>query len=473
MRHEQGRQLVRAFSLTLASALLWGVAHLASGRRLTGAALVAAYTVAFMAIGLGATSWRGRVAELALRPDWLTLMMIGCLALAVGWILVIAASWRLVRPVGLGAPSRVLAVGAVAGLCLVIAAPFAFAAHSTFVARDTLTAIFGGHADKGDGRILAGRKRLNILLLGGDSGSNRFGVRTDSVTLASVDTRTGDTVLLGLPRNLEHVPMPAGPARQRFPEGFAGDGPLTPGLLNEIYQYAEEHPEIVPGVPDGRRGPALLKETVAGVLGLPVDYYALVDMRGFAGLVNAMGGVWLRIPEDITFGKYDEGRLAAGYRRLNGTEALWYGRSRTYSSDYVRMARQKCLIRAIVRQADAGRVLTRFEQLAVAARHTISTDVPQKMLPSLVKLAGRVKDGGKITSLQFTPPLIDTSAPDWALIQRLSAKALTSPAHSSQALRRSAGQDAAASTTAVDHSASGGSEHALGSASSLDATCPS
>ncbi|ROO88577.1 LytR family transcriptional attenuator [Actinocorallia herbida] len=476
MRHGQGRQLVRAFALTLASALLWGVAHLATGRRFTGGVLATAYTVVFMGIGLCATRWRGHVAELAVQPDWLTLMMIGCLVLAVCWTLVIAVSWRLVRPEGLGAPSRILAVGAVTGLCLVIAAPFAFAAHNTLVARDTLTAIFGGHADKGDGRVLAGKKRLNVLLLGGDSGRNRFGVRTDSVTLASVDTRTGDTVLLGLPRNLEHVPMPQGPARQRFPDGFAGDGALTPGLLNEVYQYAEEHPEMVPGVPDGKRGPALIKQTVAGVLGLPVDYYVLADMKGFAQLVDAMGGVWLRIPEDITFGKYDEGRLAAGYRRLSGTEALWYGRSRTFSSDYVRMARQKCLLRAIARQADPGRVLTRFEQLAVAARHTIATDVPQKMLPSLLKLAGRVKDGGKITSLQFTPPLIDTSAPDWALIQRLSAQALASPSRkAADALHGTAEGSAAARKANVDDASSGGAapSPADGAATSLDATCPS
>ncbi|MDX6744415.1 LCP family protein [Actinocorallia sp. A-T 12471] len=468
MRHGQGRQLVRAFALTLASALLWGVAHLASGRRLTGSLLAAAYTAVFMGIGLGATRWRGRIAELAVQPDWLTLMMVGCVGLAVCWAVVVAASWKLVRPVGLGAPARILAVSAVTGLCLVIAAPFAFAAHSTLVARDTLTAIFGEHADKGDGRVFAGKKRLNVLLLGGDSGRNRFGVRTDSVTLASVDTRTGDVVLLGLPRNLERVPLPEGPARQRFPDGFTGDGALTPGLLNEIYQYAEEHPDMVPGVPDGKRGPALLKQTVSGVLGLPVDYHVLVDMKGFAQLIDAMGGVWLRIPEDITFGKYNEGRLAAGYRRLSGSEAMWYGRSRTYSSDYVRMARQKCLIRAMARQADPARVLTRFEQLAAATRHTISTDVPQRLLPSLLKLAGKVKDKGTITSLQFTPPLIDTSAPDWERIRRLSADALLAPA--AKPLR---GTEHADAGTVVQDAAPSRAHETTGTAASLDATCPS
>ncbi|MCD0450206.1 LCP family protein [Actinocorallia sp. API 0066] len=467
MRHGQGRQLARAFALTLASALFWGVAHLTSGRKLVGASLAAAYTSVFAGIGLAVTRFRGHLAELAVQPDWLTLMMIACVGLAVGWAVVIASSWKLVRPVELGAPARILGVGAVTGLCLVIAAPFAFAAHSTLVARDTLVTIFGEH-DPAGAKILAGKKRLNVLLLGGDSGHNRFGLRTDSVTLASVDTRTGDTVLLGLPRNLERVPLPEGPARQRFPHGFTGDGALTPGLLNEVYQYAEEHPEIVPGVPNGKRGPTLLKKTVSGILGVPVDYHVLVDMRGFAQLVDAMGGVWMRIPEEITYGRHNEGRLAAGHRKLSGSEALWYGRSRTYSSDYVRMSRQKCLIRAIARQADPAKVLTRFQQLATAAKHTISTDVPQRLLPALLKLSGRVKDKGDITSLQFTPPLIDTGNPDWARIRTLSAKAIRTP-HAHAAKASAAGQSAP--VVPADETAQ--QAHPEGAAASLDASCPS
>src|SRR5690606_39044682 len=109
------------------------------------------------------------------------------------------------------------------------------------------------------------------------------------------DTADGATTLLGLPRNLERVPLPPGPARDRFPYGFTGDGEATPGLLNEVFQYAEDHPELVPGVPDGERGPALLKETVSGILGIPVQYYAMVDMKGFAEMIDAVGGVRITV----------------------------------------------------------------------------------------------------------------------------------------------------------------------------------
>src|SRR6185295_1847380 len=50
--------------------------------------------------------------------------------------------------------------------------------------------------------------RLNILLLGGDAGPGRVGTRTDTVILASINTKTGDTALISLPRNLTHMPFP-------------------------------------------------------------------------------------------------------------------------------------------------------------------------------------------------------------------------------------------------------------------------
>lgn len=226
-------------------------------------------------------------------------------------------------------------------MCFAVAVPVAWSAHSTYVYRNALTSIFRSGSENGK-KVDAedpfnGEPRVNVLLLGGDAASNRTGVRTDSMTVASVDTKTGDTVLLSLPRNLESFPMPPGPARDRFPYGFTGDGPQNPGLLNEVYEYAENHPDVVPGVAKNHRGPELLKATIAGILGVRVDYYILVDMFGFADIIDAMGGVKLKITEPIPYG-LQGAVLQPGHRTLSGKEALWYGRSRTNSSDYVRMS---------------------------------------------------------------------------------------------------------------------------------------
>jgi anionic cell wall polymer biosynthesis LytR-Cps2A-Psr (LCP) family protein len=192
-----------------------------------------------------------------------------------------------------------------------------------------------------------------------------------------------------------------------------------------VYQYAEDHPDLVPGVPPDERGPELLKATIAGILGIQVDYYILVDMFGFADLIDAMGGVQVNIEQPIPYG-LEGAVLEPGNRTLTGKEALWYGRSRTNSSDYVRMGRQKCLMAAIAEQADPRTVLTSFDKLATAAKRTLSTDIPQELLPALMKLSDSVKSGAKINSLQFVPPLVYTGNPDFDLIRKLTSEAINS-----------------------------------------------
>ncbi|GAA0968467.1 LCP family protein [Actinocorallia libanotica] len=477
MARRRRHGLGRALALTAASALVWGVAHLRTGRRLTGAALLASHTLLAGLVVSVPFGPRPELLRLAFSPGWLAFTTAAGLLLAAVWAGVVARSWFLVRPAGLHAPARAAGACAVVLLCLAVSAPFLVAAHAAFLYRGALLSIFGSadHA-RAEGRAnpWAGLPRLNVLLLGGDAGRNRFGVRTDSITLASIDTRTGDTVLLSLPRNLERVPMPPGPALERFPDGFTGDGPMTPGMLNEVYQYAEDHPEVVPGVPPGRRGPALLRPAVEAALGQPVHYHVLVDMRGFARLIDAMGGVEVVIPEDIAYGARDEGLLPAGRHRLSGTQALWYGRSRTGSDDYTRMARQKCLMRAMARQAEPYRILPRFQQLAAAARRTVSTDIPPSLLPAFLELAEKVKSRGRITSLPFVPPLITSADPDYGLIRARADHALwggeAKASHKAAATRKAAASAApTASANAARPSASPDAARPV----SLDETCPS
>ncbi|MEV2267929.1 LCP family protein [Nonomuraea africana] len=408
--------------LTIGSALLWGVAHIATGRQRTGFALMTVYLVLVAVIVTLATAFRGQLLSLAVRPSWLMALTIAIAAIAVIWSVVILWSFWLVRPAASGRNPAAATAGL---LCLMIIAPSAWATRLAYVSHDVVSSVFSATTSTPVVSMdpWSGATRLNILLVGADAAANRIGVRTDSMTVASIDTVMGRTTLFGLPRNLEQAPMPKGPARDRFPYGFTGEGPRTPGLLNEVYQYAENHPEVVPGVRSGHRGPTLLKETISGILGIPVDYYAMVDMAGFAEIIDAMGGVKVTIREPITYGRHSEGVLPAGTRRLSGEDALWYGRSRTNSDDYVRMGRQKCLLNAVAQQADPVTLLNSFERLAGATKRAISTDFPQDLLPALMDLGQKVKRT-HIRSVQFVPPLISTAYPDWDLIRETVADAL-------------------------------------------------
>ncbi|MEV6150439.1 LCP family protein [Nonomuraea sp. NPDC052129] len=414
-----------SIALTLASALLWGVAHLAADRRKTGFALMVTYVVMLASILTMLTVFSSRLLSLAVQPAWLTALTIMVATLGVVWTGVIIWSYLLVRPAPANRVGRAVTTVLTIALCGLILAPAVYAARVAYVSRDVVNTLFTANVSP----IVSqdpwnGARRINLLLLGGDAAPGRPGVRTDSITVASVDVATGATTLLGLPRNLQRVRLPEGPPRDRFPDGFTGAGPDTPGLLNEVFQYAEDYPEMEPGIRKGQRGPALIKKTISEILGIPVTYYALVDMRGFAQIIDAMGGVTVTIKDPIVYGKYREGLLSPGTRKLSGQEALWFGRSRTDSDDYVRMGRQKCLLNAVAKQADPVTVLNSFEKLAVATKRAISTDIPQNVLPDLVDLAQKVKEH-KIRSLNFVPPLIDTVYPDWTLIRHKVSQALS------------------------------------------------
>lgn len=415
---EREFRLGASIALTLGSAVLWGVAHLATHRHKTGFALLSAYVLMLAGVLTIFTVFSTHLLSLAVQPGWLVALTVTLVLIALAWTGVIIRSFLLVRPEPSDAAGRFLTTTLTIALCALILAPTAYATRLAYLSRDVVTTLFPTNTAP----VVAadpwnGAERVNFLLLGADAAPGRPGVRTDSMTVASVEIETGATTLFGLPRNLQRVELPHGPARDRFPYGFTGEGPRTPGLLNEVFQYAEDHPDMVPGVSKGKRGPALLKQTIADILGIPVNYYAMVDMKGFAEIIDAMGGVHVTIKDPIVYGKYREGLLPAGTRKLSGEEALWYGRSRTDSDDYVRMGRQKCLLNAVAKQADPVTVLNSFEKLAAATKRAISTDLPQDLLPALIDLSQKVK-GTRIRSLSFVPPLISTVDPDWYAIRR-------------------------------------------------------
>ncbi|GAA3409808.1 LCP family protein [Streptosporangium vulgare] len=445
-----------SLALTLGSAVLWGLAHIWTGRRLTGAFLMGIELTLAGAVATALLTAGPSLLSLAVQPAWLWVFALTAMLVAAVAVAVIIHSYLLVRPESAAPLARYLSAAAVGVLCALVVAPMIYAARLAYISHNVVTSVFAESITPIPVDPWKGLDRLNILLVGADAAANRIGVRTDSMTVASVDTRTGDTVLFGLPRNLEDVPMPPGPARDRFPYGFQGEPPYTPGMLNEVYQYAEDYPEMVPRQNKRHRGPTLLKRTIGGILGLDIPYYAMVDMRGFVEIVDAIGGVRVRIKEPIVYGRQNEGLIEAGRRRLSGEEALWYGRSRTDSDDYVRMGRQKCLLNAVAKQADPMAVFQSFEKLAAAAVDAISTDIPRQLLPDLVELAEKVKHS-RIRSLQFVPPLIYSGAPDYHLIRHEVAATLAAPPAPPRSVpalqagnRRNAGEHAETNAVILD-----------------------
>jgi len=245
------------------------------------------------------------------------------------------------------------------------------------------------------------RGRLNLLLVGADAGPGRWGLRTDTMIVVSIQTKTRRTAVFSVPRNLQGVP---------FPPSAHTDLETFPDILNALWQYAEGRPELFPGAREP--GPTALKATLGNLLGLRIDYYAMVDLRGFVEVVDALGGVTVNVPRyvyDAGVSPPNEGEdwivldLAPGRHHLDGRTALAYVRTRWATSDYDRMQRQRCTIAALASQASLPKLLRAFPKLATTMKRYVQTDIPVKQLPDLLELLTSVETKHMV-AVSFVPP---------------------------------------------------------------------
>ncbi len=283
----------------------------------------------------------------------------------------------------------------------------------------------------GAGRSWSGIPRVNVLLVGSDAEDDRIGVRTDSMMLASVDTQTGNTVLFGIPRNLQNAPFPSwSPMRQVWPSGFNCGSEC---LLNGVWDQGTQHANLYPG--DPKPGLTALRESMSEITGLTPDYAVVVDMASFQQLVNAMGGVTINVRQRVPIGgKVENGQIVPGSIRgwiepgvqhLDGYHAMWYSRGRATTDDFNRMARQRCMVGALIDQVNPWMMAERFPQIAKVVQDNVYTDIPSEHLPAWAELV-TIMQKGTIRSLSFSNQLINVSQPDFPHIRDMVQAAIAS-----------------------------------------------
>jgi LCP family protein required for cell wall assembly len=332
------------------------------------------------------------------------------MVLAVGWAFLLVDAWRIGEPLALRQKQRLAMVGINGVLCFSVAGSLLFASHVVSVQKDFLAAMFSnGPASKAqDGRY-------NILLLGGDSGSDRWGLRPDSITVASIDASTGRTILFGLPRNMLNFPFAKGSIMaEQFPRGYDCGSQCE---LNSLATWAADHKALFKGV--ANPGVEATASAVEGITGLKINYYAMVNLKGFQKMVDAVGGVTLNVRDRIPIGGVGgpvTGYIKPGKRKLNGFETLWFARSRESADDYSRMARQKCVMNAMLQQLSPKKVVLKFEKIANASEELISTDVPLSEIDRFMELALKARSQ-PVRTVSFVPPMINTGRPDIDKIQ--------------------------------------------------------
>ncbi len=197
------------------------------------------------------------------------------------------------------------------------------------------------------------------------------GARTDTAMLLHVPSGPGAPTLVSLPR-----------------DSFVAIHGYGRNKLNASYSLG---------------GPTLLARTVEENTGLHVDHYLEVGLGGFAGVVNAVGGVRMCLPTALHDPKINL-NLDAGCQKLDGAQALGFVRTRAFArGDLERAEHQRQLFQALVHKCTSREVLANpFKSLPMVARGAgsvaVSDDDRLHDLGLLAYTMRGVGSGGLVTT---------------------------------------------------------------------------
>jgi LCP family protein required for cell wall assembly len=236
--------------------------------------------------------------------------------------------------------------------------------------------------------------RINILFSGIDSSAHREHALTDTLIVLTVDPTTDKAAMISFPRDIARFKI--------------WDGRTYTGKINSLLTYATNHPTEYP-----EGGLPTLTHELGFLLGVPIQYYAAVDLQGFVELVDAVGGVTVNNPraiDDPGYGGWTDGRigftLSAGVHELDGQTALAYARSRKGigDSDFTRARRQQQLLVALRDRLTDPSLLVKLPSIITIASTILRTDFPRDRLSDMLTLSQRISGNDLTRQVVLGPP---------------------------------------------------------------------
>lgn len=391
----------RSASVAAFLSFLWpGLGHWYGGRRRAAVLFALPAIIAVGALALEAANGVEQLAALMLAPYSALTILILILLLGV---------WRLIAIVDSAMAPRLvrtrqtnLIVGILAAVVLLTHAWLGYVAWSFYDAGTRIfvadggpdasvapSGLLPGATEDPDSEYLAtpfatpktANERINILLTGVDSAEDRDHALNDTLLIASIDPLTNDVALISFPRDISDFPL--------------WDGRTFTGKINGFQTWAKNHKK---DFPDGGLQ-SLIKE-LGFLLGVPIHYYAAVDLAGFRKMIDAVGGVTVDNKRLIDDARYDwmDGRrgfrLTPGKHKLNGEQALAYVRSRYTpgDNDFNRARRQQQVLLALRQKLTSPEMLPKIPELVEIAGDTLKTNFPSERIDDMLAIATKVEN---------------------------------------------------------------------------------
>ena len=220
--------------------------------------------------------------------------------------------------------------------------------------------------------LMAGKSEVHVMIMGVDQREDDVG-RSDTLMLATVDTSQGKASLLSIPRD----------TRVRI-EGNGYD------KINHAYAFG---------------GHELTQGTVEHLLGIPVDYYVLVNIHAFERIVDAMGGVDIDVEKRMYYEDPwdDDGGLVIdlypGEQHMDGRKAIQYVRYRDGEGDIGRIGRQQKFMKAMLEKAISPQILPKLPTIIDEIAAAVKTNMSPREMLSFANLLKKVHDNGMQTEM--------------------------------------------------------------------------
>ncbi|MGD6896701.1 LCP family protein [Bacillus sp. UMB0728] len=196
--------------------------------------------------------------------------------------------------------------------------------------------------------------KINVLLLGVDARPDEEKSRTDSIMVAQYDPKEGTAKVISVMRDI-YTEIP----------GYKNY------KLNTAFYLG---------------GPDLLRETLKNDFDLDIEYYALIDFKGFEKVVDALAPEGIEIDVEKQMSANIGVSLEPGLQRLNGQELLGYARFRKDAeADFGRVRRQQQVINAMKDQLLSANGVLKLPKMLGTVQPYIQTNLKGADLLGLMK----------------------------------------------------------------------------------------
>lgn len=217
--------------------------------------------------------------------------------------------------------------------------------------------------------ITAGKKNINILVLGIGGAGHEGPYLTDTILLLSINKKDGGKLAItSIPRDL-----------------LVDTHRFGKKKINHLNSYAELEKK--------GSGAKFTKDVFEELFHIPIDYYARIDFKGFEEMIDAVGGIDINVPRSFTDPLFPREKVGSGTQTItvtfkegpqlmDGKTALIYARSRHGNNgegnDFARSRRQQRIILALKDKVLSTETLLspfKLREIIKSLKKHINTDI--------------------------------------------------------------------------------------------------